>query len=360
MKRLDALVDEWQALGRTPEVHAERCVHASVQVATCSACVEACPQNAWSLDAAGLNLDTAACDGCGLCASACPEAALSMPEAMGERQIPLREDPDNGLTAEIRCRAVSGADRGALPCAHALGVREVLGLYHYGVRCLDVRHGDCDQCPRGTSPMRLDTVVSPLNRALSDRGHPNLVFRRVGPGHASVGHAERPSRRVSRRGFLRGAVAEAVTYTVQPLRLGASGPDSPPRSAGERLPRRSPGDRLPSVPRIDEARCIGCDACTRLCPHGALVREQASEGPAYGVYPEHCTGCGVCIDVCDAGAVTVDRWAIPGAAHVALEKHQCRACGAPYHLPSSQALNDWLCPICARVNHYQNLFQVQP
>jgi ferredoxin len=78
------------------------------------------------------------------------------------------------------------------------------------------------------------------------------------------------------------------------------------------------------------------------------------------VYPEHCTGCGVCIDVCDAGAVTVDRWAIPGAAHVALEKHQCRACGAPYHLPSSQALNDWLCPICARVNHYQNLFQVQP
>ena len=59
-----------------PEVIPERCVHSLCEVASCTRCVDACPQEAWLLDDASLKIDTSRCDGCGLCVAACTESAL--------------------------------------------------------------------------------------------------------------------------------------------------------------------------------------------------------------------------------------------------------------------------------------------
>lgn len=56
-----------------------------------------------------------------------------------------------------------------------------------------------------------------------------------------------------------------------------------------------------ALPRIDAAACLGCGACARLCPSGALVfdgQRAVPQGPG-------CIGCGHCQAVCPAGAVTL-------------------------------------------------------
>ncbi len=53
------------------------------------------------------------------------------------------------------------------------------------------------------------------------------------------------------------------------------------------------------IPRIDEALCTRCGACTDACEFHALARV----GPSVIVFEELCHGCGRCGLVCPAGAI---------------------------------------------------------
>jgi MinD superfamily P-loop ATPase len=53
------------------------------------------------------------------------------------------------------------------------------------------------------------------------------------------------------------------------------------------------------VPRVDEARCQACGACSRFCRFHAIV----GLGTAPLVFPELCHGCGGCALVCPHGAI---------------------------------------------------------
>ncbi len=76
-----------------PEIIPERCVHSRCEVAECTRCIDACPQQAWLLDDDNLSIDTSLCDGCGLCITACPEAALS-PGLWKTSQQPINPAPE--------------------------------------------------------------------------------------------------------------------------------------------------------------------------------------------------------------------------------------------------------------------------
>lgn len=52
---------------------------------------------------------------------------------------------------------------------------------------------------------------------------------------------------------------------------------------------------------VDKEICIGCGACTGVCPTGAMSLDE--EGKA-GCDPELCIDCGACVATCPVSAIT--------------------------------------------------------
>jgi Na+-translocating ferredoxin:NAD+ oxidoreductase subunit B len=59
--------------------------------------------------------------------------------------------------------------------------------------------------------------------------------------------------------------------------------------------------------KVDEERCVGCEACVDRCPMDALEMH----GDVVRVNPKRCIGCGVCNSACPEGALSMER--IPDA-----------------------------------------------
>ncbi len=334
----------------TPEVQAERCVHTRMERASCRACVDRCPQQAWVLDEDQLGIEERRCDGCDLCAAACPEQAIQV-------RFSLRiQKTHRGTFTFAACvqSGLSKADAPRIPCLHSISVFHLLSLVQQGLEQLIVAQGDCDRCPRGTG-QRLEAQVRKLNRLLEERGRKPIYYQ-VLEGTAWEHRWEQVNtwvqqRPMSRRYFFRNLIPSEQ-------RLKAILPAEPAASCTSFLPKAQRGDLVIAAPQIDPQRCQGCDACANLCPHEAIrLVPQGSETLAYEIQADACTGCGLCADVCEAKALQLVRWAPLVQMRVPLTRYRCTACGVPYHLPTNRRDAD-LCPVCCRHNPYRQLFQV--
>jgi Pyruvate/2-oxoacid:ferredoxin oxidoreductase delta subunit len=337
-----------------PEILAERCVHSALETASCQACVDSCPRDAWVLDDASLGINTEVCDGCGLCAAACPQAAIAQPHE------PAISDWHGRRLAFAACeRAAVDSGPAVLPCLHALGMRDLLRLAGSGVTRLVIARADCDTCPRGrgeTLPQRLAAI----NVMLADRGRASLELLDQDPAHwqrmcAALPVAGGPV--VGRRAFLGRAIGAGLRQGLRLTGLHAADRAvlTPP---GALIPRTRSTDIVPFAPTIDAEQCSGCDACVRLCPQAAIVLDHTAAQPAYRIVAEQCSGCGVCSDVCDSNAVSVACWQPVAAEAIPLWTGRCEACGVPFHRPQTGRANDPLCPICTRTQRHRNLYQV--
>jgi thioredoxin reductase (NADPH) len=56
-------------------------------------------------------------------------------------------------------------------------------------------------------------------------------------------------------------------------------------------------------PKIDPAKCLGCGACTRVCPEGDILG--MINGKAELIEPSHCIGHGACKSACPRDAITL-------------------------------------------------------
>ena len=56
-------------------------------------------------------------------------------------------------------------------------------------------------------------------------------------------------------------------------------------------------------PKIDPLKCLGCGACTRVCPEGDILG--MINGKAELIEPSHCIGHGACKTVCPRDAITL-------------------------------------------------------
>jgi electron transport complex protein RnfB len=60
---------------------------------------------------------------------------------------------------------------------------------------------------------------------------------------------------------------------------------------------------FPPVAFIDEANCIGCALCLKVCPTDAIV---GAFGHMHTVLAADCTGCDKCLPVCPTDCITLE------------------------------------------------------
>lgn len=374
--------------GAAPAIDGDLCSLGRLAQAGCAACAAACPRGALRAEPEGLLLDAAACSGCGGCVAACPQQAVTLPgfgapgmasagPGTGRgRQGAARggaapADRAGRGVAALVCPRRAGAGAGSL-CLQALGLEVLARLWLGGLRRLVTVTGDCAACPDGRG-LALEDRVLVLNALLADRGlaplhigpapdladFPPHLPRLEWPRDAApdaAGQGRRAFLGLGRRPAPDPAPNPAPNPALARLQAIAPGPDVPGTP-----PRHAP-PRHAFVPRIDAAKCSGCDACRRICPAEVigLHQDQETGQAAYRVAPAGCSGCGLCMDVCGASAIVLERLA-PVPADVALVPLRCRGCGVDRPVPAAGPLPaGGLCAVCARSGHHRRLFQVLP
>ena len=78
--------------------------------------------------------------------------------------------------------------------------------------------------------------------------------------------------------------------------------DARARAAAEKAKLRSDGPRA-QHPHIDSEYCIGCAACTSVCPEGDVLAMLG--GKAAIINPFKCIGHALCAEICPVGAITM-------------------------------------------------------
>ncbi len=332
-----------------PELIAQRCVHAIIEMASCRACADACPRDAWILDEEQLGFDPEACTGCGRCAAACPTDAI---QPLAEPW--LGQDRRGRRALFIAC-GPDPDEPGILPCIHAATPRQLLQAALAGAATLHLAAPDCNPCPQARPG--LFQHFGQINRLLMESGRPPLRLNESAP---ETWRAERdrfqplPEPDAARRGFLK-SLAPPADETNEP---------EPsihwPLPLAALLPASDQETLYPAAPKLNQTACTGCDACTRLCPTGALALapEPAPEPAAYRITPALCTGCALCADLCQQHALTIETWTRAAPATIPLRENRCPRCGVRYHQPAANPQTEH-CPICRKLEHRQKLFVVE-
>jgi len=338
-----------------PEVIPERCVHTLSAAASCRACVDVCPRDAWLLDEEQLGIDADRCDGCGLCAAACPQGAVRV-----SIDPALKQSPDGDI-AMLACEHSGIQDgTGSVPCLHAIGLDQLATLCRQGVAAVVTCVGDCETCNRGAAP-HLSARLADLNRLLAGRNLPQMQYRQVTTHDWALLLRGRDMSHgddiMDRRGFFR-RMMHTLTEAHEELDPGATEDIGQFAPAGRILARESPVQIVPFLPQIEPIRCNACHACVRLCPHAAIRFLDEQDRTAYRIEPDRCSGCGLCEDLCDQDAISVASWTIPETCEIPLTADRCSDCGVTYLTPSAQAKTDRLCRICASHRRQQLLYQV--
>lgn len=332
-------------LSDIPDIEGKRCVHGSLEQASCQACVRACPQQAIRLTDEALTLDGGRCDGCGLCVPACPEQAISSPA-----EPVVRESLWGRGEVFAACSRAVEPGPGVLPCLNAIGLSRILSYCRHGISSWHIAHADCTECTYAdTRPFR--GHVEDANLILRSHRMREIEVARMDRRAwvARLGGLKVSANPARRRAFLLGVADGTRKQGMHETGKGRQTSNVPTTG----WPAGSAGI-LPWSISLDAPRCLGCDSCARVCPHGAISLEG---DVGYVIRSARCTGCGVCQDVCSADAIRLERLSPARQTVVPLLRLTCRRCGNPFRQPVGSQRIEY-CHVCRNKVQSRQLFQV--
>ncbi|MFV0410835.1 MAG: 4Fe-4S dicluster domain-containing protein [Paracoccus sp. (in: a-proteobacteria)] len=149
--------------------------HSHSPQTTCTACVQACPHDVFSLSRQGIDLDAQACTGCGICVGLCPARALAQ-----EISPPPREGTSLILVCP-RHPAAGEAPQLRLRCLHAYGLNALAGWVLDGIRVIACASGDCTRCPDMPEDVSLPDSAARLAALAEAHGLPAPLLAAASP-----------------------------------------------------------------------------------------------------------------------------------------------------------------------------------
>jgi ferredoxin len=298
---------------------ADLCAHSRNGITGCTRCLSLCPTGAIMPDGDSVTIDPAICAGCGQCAAACPTgaAAYALPDA---------------ATMVARLRA-------ALRAWHAAGGKVAPAILFH-----DTDHGEPLIDASGRYGRGLPAHVIPLNVNEITQIGPEVLAAALAYGAGSVAVLGRARPHHDQTGLeaalsLVHDVSDTLGYGPLAL-IETDDPDSLEAALAD-LPRNpvlgTPSSFLPPADKrgllimaftemnraapvpaeviplaasapfgviiIDTDACTLCQACTGVCPTGALLDNP--ETPMLRFTESACVQCGLCAATCPETAITL-------------------------------------------------------
>jgi len=264
----------------------------------CTSCADACPERAIRVTERKVDIDPAACSGCGRCATVCPTGAIALPAI-----------PASDL---YECSRVRRADNGAesVPCLGgltAITLRDALA----GGDVTLIDRGWCATCPVSDGQAApWDGAVRSVNSEAEILGLGVRVQVRHDPlaswraGAAPRKRSENPARRAL---FSRMAQAGQRVAATDPL-AGLPAPVTTPGPChrAAQLAALAQGAAVPATlfPALSVAgQPRDLSALARLCPTGALGIIETDDSV---VLTFDAVACIACADCTRTGALALD------------------------------------------------------
>lgn len=327
------------------ELRAERCVKVRNRNAGCTKCMDVCPARAISCAENVLEVDWAACLGCGACVAVCPTEVFAQTEgddALFQRARAAAEVTD-GVACFVceplfqRAQAQIDATKAiVVPCLGRLNEALLVRLAAEGAAGIVLSHAECAECACSVAGMRVDTVIRGAHELVSAWGGVcRITARDKLP--TMLRRTDEAAFDEGRRSFFSSLRREAKQVTAIAVETAVRGAldtgegaeeETAPLSLEDALPRLESPRRTALLAALDalaqdgpvadgilssgsfvrisisRAACKGCRMCALFCPVGALRPFDMADG-AMGVkhMPALCVNCGCCRDICPVDAL---------------------------------------------------------
>lgn len=234
------------------------CVRKKSPKATCTSCIDSCPEHAIEIHGGKPVIFQKACTECGLCMIECPVQAI-------EGIFPRKSIAGNQLTAENE---------------NPLSVTELLILHSKGVTTI-----------LAGEELEWKEKIQKANGILAQIGKtPFLVTD-------SILSTEEDTSFTRRELFsLWGKESKSTVASVTPAKWRFN-------HSSLELSKYYPDHQFFDV-SINEEKCNLCKICLSLCPKDCFHLGDT----AFTVYSQPCSNCGLCLDTCPEKAVTVESW----------------------------------------------------
>ena len=310
---------------RNLHIDPTQCSRLRHMTATCTRCMNHCPQHAISFDES-IKIDVDKCDDCGICTNVCPTGALEGTSPTNAELIHRVEQRKQVAFLAFACpKAFKGSDERviAVNCIGRLDESILVGAVSQGIPQVFLVDGPCQDCPSAVGRKAAAQAVDESNALAQAFGiSPRISFVSEVPFQtaATSGTAASPEA-LSRRAFLTTFIREtqaAAALTVSAV-LEKEPEKKTERKKGE-LPQRLSIKRqllLEMLPRLGQVAdpdfglengswatcrikqsCTACQMCAFFCPTGALSKTEQDGKPALTFRVSHCTNCRVCAEIC--------------------------------------------------------------
>jgi ferredoxin len=346
---------------------AAACLPVRFPASTCGICIDACPVAALELVDRVPVASGEACIGCGQCCAACPTAALETDGFALPTQAPT-----NATVLYIDCWRVplSASPPGAwrVPCLGGISTGWLLSLFDRLAEqqerpiCL-LDRGACAGCPAGPGSENFHAALDEARALLAACGVdaavlPVLTFeparQTLTPSIPTTASAQP----MGRRGFLRNLVG-STARTIDNIRTSAA-PVADITLHRAVLPvenlriatalaniARRHGRAAPAraLPQLSIADCAAHGVCAKVCPTGALRRDEVGDTAELRFNAALCIACGQCARICPDGSLRLT----PEGGHAGSETlirwsaQDCAACGEAFFGTAGDT-----CPACRK------------